>query len=121
MKMTTMEQLIAREKEQLAAKRARREALHDALSELGRMKSDGVERSIPVRTNLNIVDADIARSEAKIRELEAEKAHDEALDVLADSGLLVFPGSDSPDLPAYRERLAVANARREAIEGGYVS
>ncbi|WP_284751109.1 hypothetical protein [Arthrobacter sp. efr-133-R2A-120] len=118
--MTTMEQLIAREREQLVAKRARREALHTALSELGRMKSDGVERSISVRTNLGIVDADIARSEAKIRELEAEKARDDALDALADSELLVHPGPGSPDLAAYRQRCASANARREAIEGGYV-
>jgi hypothetical protein len=117
--MNTIRELISREQEALAAQTARRTALAEALSSLGRMQKAGgaefTDRAVKVRTDLAVADGAIARHESKIRELEAEQAEDDRVDALAEQTILV-PASDSPAYPAYRERLDAAVARREAIE-----
>ncbi|MGM7777912.1 hypothetical protein ACSVHC_18100 [Arthrobacter sp. KNU-44] len=117
--METMEQLISREKEQLAAKKARREALKDALTDLGRMsKTDAFDRALKVRTDLNLIDADITKSEARLGLLKREQALDERVEALAEQ-TIIMPSPDSPEYQAYRQRLAEADTRREAIDAEY--
>lgn len=114
--LPTIQQLIAQERGVMAGKVARRNALKDALADLGRMsKTDAFERSITVRTELGRIDGEISTLEAHIRLLKKDQTLDEREAALGEQTILV-PDYDSPEYPAYRQRLAEAVLRREDIQ-----
>ncbi|MFF2297402.1 hypothetical protein [Arthrobacter sp. NPDC058127] len=79
-------------------------------------KADVLDRTLSVKTELGSVDADIANSEARIRLLKREQALDEKVAALSEVSIRV-PDHDSPEYPAYRQRMdEEADARRAEIE-----